>query len=342
MNKVHLPQLGRTVEITRDQTVLGGALAAGINYPHGCRSGRCGACKSRLVAGTVDLLMHTPFALSAEEKASGLILACRAQPRSDVTITWLGETDEVADVPVGRFHGEIVLVEDATHDIKRILVRLDRREAFAFRAGQYARLSFADAPRRDYSMASRPDEALLEFHIRRVPGGATSERIAAMSERGVHLELEGPFGSAFLRDKHAGPILAIAGGSGLAPVKAIVETALAQNFKQPIHVYFGVRAQRDLYMTGRFGELADGHPNLRFVPVLSEGDGERTGYVTDAVAFDLDDLDGWKVYMAGPPAMVDAAGPVLAARGARIDDIHADVFFTPDSTGSSQPAGVRS
>lgn len=342
MNKVHLPQPDRTIDVGDGKTILAAALDAGIPYPHGCRSGRCGACKSRLVSGEVDLLPHTPFALSPLEKEAGLILACRAQPRTDATVAWLDESDEVADLPVGRFAGEIVSVENATHDIKRILVRLERREGFAFRAGQYARLTVPGAPSRDYSMASRPDQPLLEFHIRRVPGGAASERIATAARPGLGLELEGPFGAAYLREKHSGPILGIAGGSGLAPVKAVVETALASGFGQPIHVYFGVRAERDLYMTGRFAELAEAHANLRFLPVLSEAAGDqRCGFVTDAVASDLGDLDGWKIYVAGPPAMIDAAAPILAARGARASDIHADVFFTPDAhlAGNRSTAG---
>lgn len=346
MSKVHLPQARRTVDVEAGQTVLGAALQAGIQYPHGCRSGRCGSCKSRLIAGAVDLLPHTPFSLSAEEKASGLILACRAQPRSDATVAWIVE-DEAADMPVGSFGGEIVTVENATHDIKRILVRLDRRDAFVFKAGQYARLAIPGVPKRDYSMASRPDQPLVEFHIRKVPGGITSERMAAVAAPGLRLELEGPFGSAFLRENHAGPVLAIAGGSGLAPVKAIVETALTKRFEQPIHVYFGVRSERDLYMTCRFAELAEEHANLRFMPVLSDYGGSgglRTGLVSDAVAADLNDLDGWKVYAAGPPAMIDATAPMLVARGARTADIHADVFFTPDAylTGNPQNTGVHS
>lgn len=346
MSKVHLPQIGRTIHVEAGHTVLGAALQVGIRYPHGCRSGRCGSCKSRLIAGAVDLLPHTPFSLSAEEKAAGLILACRAQPRSDATVAWLTEEDEAADLPVGGFAGEIVSVENATHDIKRILVQLDRRDAFGFKAGQYARLAIPGVPKRDYSMASRPDQPLVEFHIRKVPGGLASERIAAIAAPGLRLELEGPFGSAFLREKHTGPILAIAGGSGLAPVKAIVETALARGFEQPIHVYFGVRSERDLYLTGRFAELVERHANLRFMPVLSENGcgGLRTGFVSDAVASDLDDLDGWKVYAAGPPAMIDATAPMLVARGARTADIHADVFFTPDTclTVDPQNPGVHS
>ena len=332
MPKVFIQQAGRSLEVNDGQAILLAALAAGIAYPHGCKSGRCGSCKSRLVSGEVDLLPHTPFALSPEERAAGLILACRAQPLTDATVAWLGGADEIADIPFGRFEGAIATVEDATHDIKLIRVRLDHRGGFTFKAGQYARLFYPGAPTRDYSVASRPDEELVEFHVRRVPEGAASQLIWARAAVGDRIAIEGPLGSAFLREKHSGPILGIAGGSGLAPVKAVAETALAKGMGQPIRIYFGARSERDLYLLDRFAALTERHANLSFVPVLSEhsGPGFRPGYVSDAVAADLGDLDGWKAYLAGPPAMVEAAGPVLLERGLRAADIHADVFFTPE------------
>lgn len=335
MNTVSIPQAGRNLQVQQGQTILLAALAAGIPYPHGCKSGRCGSCKSRLVDGEVDLLPHTPFALSPQERLDGLILACRAQPRTDATVAWLGGEDEIADIPVRRFEGAIAAVEAATHDIKLVRIRLDDRDGFTFKAGQYARFSYPGAPARDYSVASRPDEELVEFHVRRVPDGRASQRIWARAAAGDRISIEGPFGSAFLREKHSGPILGIAGGSGLAPVKAVVETALGKGMGQPIRIYFGARSRRDLYLLERFSILTQMHSNLTFVPVLSEepGPGFRPGYVADAVAEDLRDLDGWKAYLAGPPAMVDAAGPILLERGLRAADIHADVFFTPPHSG---------
>lgn len=332
MTRAILPQTGRTIEIPAGETLLGAALGQSIDYPHGCRSGRCGACKSRLLDGEVDLLPHTPFALSAEERAQGLILACRALPRSDVTVAWLGDEDEVAEFPVRRLPGHIASLADATHDIKILRIALDDRRAFDFRPGQYARLTYAGAPPRDYSMASRPDEELLEFHVRRVPGGATSCRIFDRARSGDPVSVEGPFGSAFLREKHAGPILAAAGGSGLAPVKAIVETALAKGMRQPIHVYVGARSPRDLYMVNRFAVLAQTYPSLNFVPALSNETASdiRAGPVSKVIGDDITDMDGWKAYLAGPPAMVEATGSVLLERGIRAADIHADVFFTPE------------
>lgn len=259
--------------------------------------------------------------MTEEEKAEGLTLACRAVPLSDVTIGWLDGEDEFADIPAGRFDGVIAEAVDATHDIKLIRIRLDDRELFTFKAGQYVRLLYPDCSPRDYSIASRIDEDLIEFHIRHVPGGVTSGHIFANAKAGDPVVLVGPFGASYLREKHCGPILGIAGGSGLAPVKAVVEAALATDRttgrQRPIHVYFGARAERDLYMVDRFEELAVSHGNLSFVPVLSNEEHAqiRRGYVGSAVADDFDDLDGWKAYLAGPPAMIEATVPQLPGKG---------------------------
>lgn len=201
-----------------------------------------------------------------------------------------------------------------------------------FTAGQYAQVGFDGVPARSYSMANRHGDDSLEFHIRKVPGGVTSQHVHEALKAGDKLTLEFPLGSSYLRQHHSGPILCIAGGSGLAPIKSIVETALAHGMKQPIHVYFGARGARDLYLVEHFETLADRHNNLSFTAVLSDTQvaPHRHGFVTDAVAEDLADFDGWKAYVAGPPPMVDAAMAMAFARGLRPEDMHADVFFTPE------------
>jgi len=329
---VEIRQAGRQIAVPEGGTILEAALADGIAYAHGCRSGRCGSCKSRLVSGEVDLLDHSRFALSDEEKAQGLILACRAIPRTDAIIAWLGGDEETPFHPRRRLNCRVAAIEDATHNIKHIQLSIDGGDPLAFTAGQYARLTFPGAPARDYSMASIPGGRELEFHIRQVPGGAATQRLHALLKLGDPVLVEGPFGSSYLREQHAGPILCVAGGSGLAPIKGIVEAAIAHGMKQQIHVYFGARSDRDLYLVDHFEGLAQRHPNLSFTPVLSDAPLEtrwRTGFVTDAIAKDLKDFDGWKAYVAGPPPMVEAAMQISTARGLRSEDLHADVFFTP-------------
>lgn len=329
---VDIHQAGRTIAVPEGVTILDAALAVGIAYPHGCRSGRCGACKSRLVNGQVNLLNHSRFALSDEEKAQGLTLACRAIPTTDVIVAWLGGDEEVPSHPHRQLNCRVTAITDATHDIKRIQLVIEEGEPLAFTAGQYARLTFPGAPTRDYSMASAPGGGALEFHIRRVPGGRATQHIHTLLKPGDLVLIEGPFGSSYLRERHAGPILCIAGGSGLAPIKGIVDAAIAQRMRQPIHVYFGARGERDLYLVDHFMGLAQRHPNLTFTPVLSDappGGHWHTGFVTDAISKDMQDFDGWQAYVAGPPAMVEAAMQICTARGLRSKDLYADVFFTP-------------
>lgn len=326
-----------TVEV--GSTILEAALAQGVAYPHGCRSGNCGACKSRLEAGEVELAPYSPYALTDAERAEGLILACRAVPWSDATVSWL-ETEEIIVHPQRRLTCRVVGLEAMTHDIKRLRLAIEAGGPFTFSAGQYAALRFADLPPRDYSMANRPDEAVLEFHIRRMGAGSASAYVAEKLRLGEEVIVEGPYGASWLREKHTGPIVAIAGGSGLAPIKAIVETALAGGMAQPIHLYFGVRAERDLYLEDHFRGLAARHGNFRFTPVFSEPGhetGRRTGLVHQAAAADLVDLDGAKAYLAGPPPMVEAAKALFLARGMRRQDVHADAFYNEADRASFGP-----
>ena len=318
------------VTVEPGETILEAALAQGVPYPHGCRSGNCGACKSVLEAGEIDLAPYSDYALTDEERAQGLILACRATPWSDGTVRWL-ETDEVVAHPLRQLTCRVIALEDLTHDIKCVRLEILSGGPFDFSAGQYAALRVSSLPARDFSMANRPDDPVLEFHVRHMTGGAASRYIVRNLGLGERVELEGPFGSAWLREHHTGPILAIAGGSGLAPIKSIVETALRRGARQPIQLYFGVRAERDLYLEEHFKALAAAHPNLTFTPVLSEPvlpTARRRGFVHDAVAADIRDLDGTKAYIAGPPVMVEAATAMLLDSGLPRHDIHADAFYT--------------
>lgn len=326
---VHVKGTGATLSVASETTILEAALAAGIAYPHGCKAGRCGACKTRLLEGEVDLLKHTPFSLTEYEKQHGLILACRALPRANCVVKWIAS--DAVDHAIRDVSAHVLSIENATHDIKVIRLRLDAGDTFAFSAGQYAELTFPECPPRPYSMANRPGSDVLEFHVRRVAGGIASDFAATRLREGDTVRLRGPFGTTHLRTDHTGPILAIAGGSGLAPIASIVEAALYEGMRQPIHVYLGARTERDIYREAQFRELGTRHLNLSFTPVLSDSaapGSRRRGLVTAAVAEDWTDLRSWTAYMAGPPPMVDAATALVVERGLAAQDLHADAFFT--------------
>ena len=327
--KVHIVPAGRTIEVPTGATILETALEAGIAYPHGCQSGNCGTCKSHLVKGEVSMEGYSEFALAGDEKERGLILACRAVPWEDCEVAWLEEDDLIVH-PRRVLFCKVVGLDDATHDIKRVRLEILSGGPFDFSAGQYASVTFAGCQPRDYSMANVPGDPVLEFHVRRSVGGTVSAYVAEKLKLGDSVRVEGPFGASYLRESHRGPIIAVAGGSGLAPIKSIVERALAQALPQHIYLYFGVRTERDLYLHDHFAALAKAHDTLHFTPVLSEAanGGHRTGLVHEAVARDFDELDGCKAYLAGPPVMVEAATRLFEQRGMRRIDIHADAFYT--------------
>lgn len=207
------------------------------------------------------------------------------------------------------------------------LIRLEPLDdgPLAFRAGQFARVGFDGIRARNLSIGSPAGSRVLEFLVRDRPGHAGN--LFTRLKPGDTADVEGPFGGSFLREDHEGPILAAAGGSGVAPAKSIVETALMRGMTQPIHFYFGVRDEPDLYLESYFEDLARRHRNLHFVPVLSEAAdprARRTGLVGDAVAADLPQLAGFKAYVFGPPPMVKSTVEMIAALGIEAGDIHTD------------------
>jgi CDP-4-dehydro-6-deoxyglucose reductase/ferredoxin-NAD(P)+ reductase (naphthalene dioxygenase ferredoxin-specific) len=327
--KVRIAAADRTIEVPTGGTILEAALDAGIGYPFGCQSGNCGTCKSHLIKGEVAMEGFSEFALSDEEKKRGLILACRAVPWEDCEVAWLEEDDLIVH-PRRVLECRVAAFDNATHDIKRVRLEIVSGGPFTFSAGQFASVIFAGCPPRDYSMANTPDDRMLEFHVRLTPGGATSSYVAEKLKVGDAVRVEGPFGTSYLRESHRGPIIAVAGGSGMAPIKSIVEQALNKAMPQHIYFYFGARTERDLYLVEHFEALAAKHPQLHFMPVLSEGVGgaRRHGLVHETVAADFDEFDGCKAYLAGPPVMVEAATRLFETRDMRRVDIHADAFYT--------------
>jgi ferredoxin-NAD(P)+ reductase (naphthalene dioxygenase ferredoxin-specific) len=221
-------------------------------------------------------------------------------------------------------------LEMLTHDIRLVRLVPQSGEVLDFQAGQYATIGFGGLEGRDYSFAGRPGELALEFHVRDM-GSGLSQHVVRHLKPGDPADLVGPLGSATLRFAPGRPILAVAGGSGLAPIKSIVETALEQGQRAPVHLYFGARTVRDLYLLDHFDRLAKASPNLRFVPVLVDpvdAEGRRQGQVDSAISEDFQSFDGFHAYLAGPPAMVEASVALLRGRGMPDMDIHADAFYT--------------
>jgi naphthalene 1,2-dioxygenase ferredoxin reductase component len=331
----------QTVPAEDGETVLDALLRHGVGFAYSCQSGNCGTCKCEYVSGEIMELEYSEHALAPGERERGVILACRSQVWSDVQIRRLS-AEEFVMHPSRVMQCRVEGLELATHDVLRLRLAIESGGPYTFSAGQFAKLQFPFAPDvpRDYSMANRPDESVLEFHIRSIAGGLSGQ-IPARLKIGDSVRVSGPFGTSYLREQHTGPIVAVAGGTGLAPIRSIVATALASGAQRPVHLYFGVRAERDVYAEPELREWQDRHPNLNVHIVLSDEQSvqprRRSGLVTEAVRADFEQLAGFHAYLAGPPAMVDAATTVLSAAGLPARDIHADAFYSAADL-KAQPA----
>jgi len=326
------------VKVEMGRTILDCCIEQGAPFAFSCRSGNCGTCKCFLVSGEVEMSPYSEFALSAKEADRGFILACRSVPWEDCVIELAGEDDQIVH-PMREMNCRVSALDELTHDIRHLRLTIEAGGPFTYTAGQYAEIRFPGLPGRSYSMAGQPEDEELSFYVRILPGGKVSRHLVERVSAGDQVAVKGPYGSSYLREGRKGPIIAIAGGSGLAPIQSIVDRAMALDWSDPVYVYFGVRDQRDLYLTEHFEGLAGRHEQISFVPVLSEpsnringrSDGRntgRTGWVTDAVRADFTDLSGFAAYLAGPPPMVEAATSVLPELGVAPRDIHADAFFT--------------
>lgn len=295
--KVHVRSVHRDLELGPNTTILETALSAGLNYPFSCKSGRCGNCKSRLHKGEVEHLNHSRFALTDEDKTQGLILACRAVPKSDVEVSWIQET--VTEISPGKFSTVVLSKQLITHDTYHLV--LSAPENFKFRPGQFAMLNLAGLPARSYSMASQPGSGELHFYIRQISGGLVSEKGLLAVQKNDVIGIEGPFGTSFLEMSHTGPILAVGGGSGIAPIRSIIDHALENGMRQPIHLYFGVREERDIYLVEHFQKLEMDYSNFRFKIAVDRGADNVTlfsGRVGDLVLKDWPEFSGeWRGYM---------------------------------------------
>ena len=326
---------GRSFAVERDEPILAAAIRQGIGLPYGCKDGACGSCKSRLLEGRVIHGAHQAKALPADEEEAGFILTCCATPQTDCVVQ-ARTVPGAGEFAVLKMPTRVLAMERPAPDVAVLRLQLPANQSFQFRAGQYVEFILRDGARRSYSMANAPhalgDPPAIELHIRHMPGGKFTDHVfGAMKEKEI-LRMEGPFGSFFLREDSAKPIVLLASGTGFAPIKAIIQHLQAKGITRPAVLYWGARRRADLYQHDWCEAAAAAMPTLRYVPVLSEPAAEdawagRTGFVHEAVMADLPDLSGHQVYACGAPVMVEAAQRDFVARcGLLADEFFADSF----------------
>lgn len=336
--------LGVEVSCREDQSILEACLRQGVNLPHACTHGTCATCKVEVVDGEVDLGEASAFALLESERAEGKALICTARPKSDVTIEAdVDEEDGVVFHPVRDFTATVTRIEDCANDVRRLELELDA--GIELNPGQYVQVHIPGrAATRSWSVATPPASSrAIELNIRRTPGGvATDGWVFAGLAEGDRVELSGPYGRFFLREQRPEPAILIGGGTGLAPLKAMVRHVLETGSPHRLFLYHGARTRADLYDVDYFTELeATSGGQLSYRPVLSQEsvDGMRHGNVTDAVDADFETCAGHVAYLCGPPPMVEAALKMLMKKRLFPRDIYREDFF---DNSDKATGGVRS
>lgn len=310
------------------ETVLDAALRQGINLRYGCRNGACGACKGKILQGSISY-DEQPIALEDSDVEQNLALFCEAKPDTELVIEVeevdLGQAVEIKTLPC-RVHEMNRLADD----VMQLLIKLPASERLQFLPGQYIDILLEDGRHRSFSIANAPhNDDFLELHVRLVEGGQFTSRVFNTMQPKDLLRIEGPHGSFFYREDARDELLMIAGGTGFAPLKGIIEHILSEQDTRPIYLYWGVRTEGDLYMRDLAEQWAAEHDNIHFVPVLSEADDSwngRTGYVHDAVLSDFDDLSIFDIYACGPPAMIKAAESSFQDKGMKKEQFYYDSF----------------
>jgi CDP-4-dehydro-6-deoxyglucose reductase, E3 len=338
----------REFNAAEKETVLAAALRQGVMLPYSCRNGACGTCKGKVISGQVNYGTYESKAMSAAEKENGYALFCQAKPLSDLVI----EAKEIAaakDIPIRIMPARVAQMEKLADDVMRLSLKLAEGQRLQYLAGQYIDILLKDNQRRSFSLSTSPlSDELLQLHIRHVPGGHYTDHVFGKMKEKDLLRFQGPFGMFFLREDDvqgstnvAGdrtsratndrPAILIAGGTGFAPMKSILEYAFAQGIKRPLHLYWGARAKSDLYLRDLPATWAKEHKNFKFTPVLSEPQPEdlwngRQGWVHEAVAEDHPDLSQHEVYASGPPPMIDAIKVMVKKHRLPEDRLYYDSF----------------
>ena len=330
MTIVTIQSTGHQFEVRPSQTVLEAAIEAGVNLPYGCRNGACGSCKGKVISGKVLHDDYQGSALTDEELSAGNSLFCCARPLEDLVIE-CREVDSLNGIKPRILPARVQRKDKLTHDVIALYLQLPSSERLQFLAGQYIEFILKDGKRRAFSIANAPhDDTVMELHLRLVPGGQFTEYVFNEMQEKAILRIEAPFGSFFLRDDSNKPVILVAGGTGFAPIKGIIEHMLHNENARPIKLYRGVRSLQDLYMNDICEKWVE-HKQITYIPVLSEPQPEdnwqgRTGLVHQAVLDDHPDLNGYQAYVCGAPGMCEVAHASFVQQGLLADEFFSDAF----------------
>lgn len=313
----------------QNQSILDAALKKGITLTYGCKNGLCGSCKGTLLSGQIYYPEGKPGGIDDEEVRQNEALFCKAVPRSDVTIK-VKVLDDQPDIEVKTLPVKVKHMEYLSDDVIKLILQLPAAECFEFKAGQWVYFVLKDGRKRAFSIANAPNSNNeLELQIRHAVGGVFTDFVFNNLESDALLRIEGPHGTFYIQ-RNEGPIILIAGGTGFAPIKGIFEEMSQQPINQPIHLFWGSRAKKDLYQDYLVQQWVEQY-GIRYTPVLSEPDEDdqwhgKTGFVHSAVLEIYPSLAEFAIYMAGPPQMIQICRESFLPVGLEQERLYYDSF----------------
>jgi len=320
-----------------NDTLLQGALRAGIGFPYECSSGGCGSCKFELLEGEVENLWPEAGGLTDRDRRKNRLLACQCRPKEALKIRVNTSSEYKPLTLPKRQRAKLVETLDITHDIREF--RFVTEGDAEFQAGQYALLFIpgVTAPRA-YSMSNTGNQkGEWHFQIRLVPGGKASGGLFNEIKTGDMIDLDGPFGVAYLRKNTARDIVCVAGGSGLAPMISIARSASQSGLLEDrkLHFFYGARTPRDVCGEKILSELPELGGNIQYHAIVSQAEegstawNGETGFVHDLVKRTLGaDMPKYEFYFAGPPPMTQAIQEMLMLEHrVPFEQVHFDRYF---------------
>ena len=320
--------ISRFVECRPGETVADASYRVGINIPLDCRDGACGTCKGFCESGQYDNGSYIEDAMTEEEAAEGYILACQMKPSSDCVIR-IAATSNVCKTGVSSHKGQISAIDHLSPTTTSFSMKLEPEPPLTFLPGQYVNIVVPDTggQKRSYSFSSSPHAPEVSFLIRNTPSGLVPTYMRERAQVGAPLEFTGPVGSFYLREVRR-PLLFLAGGTGLAPFLAMLETVSHTGCKYPIHLIYGVTNDPDLVYVDRLEQVAHRLPNFTFACCVADEQSSypNKGYVTRYIEpkhMHDGDVD---VYLCGPPAMVDAVRNHMSEQGMTSTNFYFEKF----------------
>ena len=341
IHRINFEPVDIEMEVGEQENILDAAFRQGIHLMHGCREGRCSACKSYVLDGDIQMENYSTFACNDAEVDEGYVLLCRSHAFSDCTIELLNfdEDELLGGVPIQEVRTQVASLKPVTRDIVSLQLAAVDPDGFQFKPGQYADVHIPGSDEhRSFSMATtQATPGHVEFLIKKYPGG----KFAGLLEDGIavgdEIRLTGPYGSFTLKDGHILPVVCIGGGAGMAPILSLLRHMSETVSPRPVRFYYGARTAADLFYLDEIAEIGQGLVDFGFVACLSDSvDGTvpadirvEAGNVTDVVARHEHDIGKTEVYLCGPPPMVDAALALMDTHAVPKDQIFYDKFTSP-------------